>query len=84
MQGMHVMSTVLGLGGRLVAGYDGLLPDVQPIISCLPFSLVIHTAIILLRDGREGEIVEHQNYLYASGIAGNYNPCIGSGRFGAN
>jgi len=51
MQDMHVMSTVLGLGGRLVAGCDGLLPDTQLFISCLPFSLVIHTAIIYCATG---------------------------------
>jgi len=44
MQDMHVMSVVLGLGGRLAAGCNGLLSDVQPLISCLPFSLAIHTA----------------------------------------
>ncbi len=38
-QDMRVMSTVWGLGGRLVAGCDGLLPNVQPIISRIPFSL---------------------------------------------
>ena len=52
------MSTVLGLGGRLVAGRDGLPRSVHQYMSCLPFFLVIHTAINLLRDGREGEIVE--------------------------
>jgi len=84
MRDMHVMSTVLGLGGRLVAGCDGLLPDTQPFIFRLPFSLVIHTAINLLRDGREGEKLEYQNYFYISGITGSGNYCIGSGRSGSN
>ncbi|MDQ6958918.1 MAG: hypothetical protein Q9M24_07410 [Mariprofundaceae bacterium] len=84
MQDMHVMSTVLGLGGRLVAGCDGLLPDTQPFIFRLPFSLVIHTAINLLRDGREGEKLAHQNYLYTSGIVGSGKYCIGPGGFGSN
>jgi len=51
MRDMHAMSMVLGLGGRLVAGCDGLLSNVQSFISCLPFSLVIHTAIIYCATG---------------------------------
>ncbi|GMQ99868.1 MAG: hypothetical protein BMS9Abin18_0696 [Zetaproteobacteria bacterium] len=44
MQDMHVMSTVLGLGGRLVAGRDGGASRRLAYMSRLPFSLVIHTA----------------------------------------
>jgi len=74
MQDMHVISTVLGLGGRLVAGCDGLLPDTQSFIFRLPFSLVNHTAINLLRDGREGEIMKgcisknRKNHIWMAGM----------------
>jgi len=84
MQDMHVMSTVLGLGGRLVAGRDGgvsryLATHVPPsLLSRDPYRT------LLMRGGREGEIIERKNSLYTPGIIGSSNSCVGSGRFGSD
>ena len=58
MRDMHVMSTVWGLGGRLVAGCDGLPPDIQPFTILPAFFSRDPYRTLQMRGGREGEIIE--------------------------